>query len=119
MIHSFRDLIVWQKAIDTVVMIYGLTKSFPRDEIYGLTSQIRRAAISIPSNIAEGHGRDSTKEFLYHLSIAYGSLCEVQTQGLIARRLNYITQQEFGDLNQTVNEIGRMINGLRNKLKQE
>jgi four helix bundle protein len=83
-VQSYRELIVWQKAMKLVQSIYSLTKDFPKEEVYALTSQIRRAAVSIPSNIAEGQGRDSTKEFLHHLSIAYGSLMEVETQILIA-----------------------------------
>ena len=77
-VQSYRQLIVWQKALELVKIIYNLTNNFPKAEIYGLTSQVRRAAVSIPSNIAEGQGRDSTKEFLHHLSIAYGSLMEVE-----------------------------------------
>jgi len=98
MIKSFHDLIVWQKAMDLVEANYKVTKSFPKEELYGLTNQIRRALDSIPSNIAEGQGRDSTKEFIHHLSIAYGSLYEVETQLLIAQRLNYISQQDAGCL---------------------
>ncbi len=115
-IKSFRDLIVWQKAMDLVEAIYRLTKPFPKEEMYGLTSQIRRAAISVPSNIAEGQGRDSTREFIHHLSIAYGSLCETETQLLIARRLSYITEQEAEDTFNLASEVGRMINGLSNSL---
>ena len=82
-IKSYRDLIVWQKAMDLVEDVYKKTKGFPREELYGLTSQLRRAVVSVPSNNAEGQGRNSTKEFLHHLSIAYGSLCEVETQCLL------------------------------------
>ncbi len=78
-VKSYRDLETWQKAMDLVQEIYLETKSFPKEETYGLSGQMRRAAVSIPSNIAEGQGRDSTKEFLHHLSIAYGSLCELET----------------------------------------
>ena len=93
-VKSYRQLIVWQKAMELVKYIYDLTKKFPKEELYGLTSQIRRAAVSVPSNIAEGQGRDSTKEFLHHLSIAYGSLMETETQGLIAEMQCYITAEE-------------------------
>ena len=89
-INSFRDLRVWQSGIDLVTHVYRLTQSFPRDEQYGLTSQMRRAAISIPSNIAEGHARESTKEYLNHLSIVQGSLAELQTQIEIAQRLGFV-----------------------------
>src|SRR4051794_21309292 len=89
MAQSFRDLTVWQRAMQLTVAIYKLTQGFPREEIYGLTSQIRRSAVSIPCNIAEGQGRTSSAEFRQFLSIARGSNCEVQTQLEIARALNY------------------------------
>jgi len=87
-VRNYQELIVWQRAMDLVEEIYKATKEFPREELYALTSQIRRAAVSIPSNIAEGQGRRTTADFLRHLSIAYGSLREVETQALIARRLS-------------------------------
>jgi len=90
-VKSYRDLETWQVSMDLVAEVYRVTKLFPRDEIYGLTNQLRRAAVSVPSNIAEGQGRDSTKEFLHHLSMAHGSLCEVETQLLIAQGLEYLT----------------------------
>src|SRR5258708_1498266 len=93
-IKSYRDLETWQTAMGLVAQIYRVTKIFPKDELYSLTSQLRRAAVSVPSNIAEGQGRDSTKEFLHHLSIAHGSLCEVETQLLIAQRLEYLSGEE-------------------------
>lgn len=83
-VQSYRDLIVWQKAMDLVKLVYDLTDKFPKEELFGLTIQIRKAVVSVPSNIAEGQGRSSTKEFLRHLSIAYGSLMETETQNLIA-----------------------------------
>src|SRR3979411_1014515 len=88
-VRHYQELIVWQKAMDLVEEVYKVSRSFPREEIYGLTSQLRRAAVSIPSNVAEGQGRRTTTDFLRHLSIAYGSLLEVETQVLIATRLNY------------------------------
>jgi len=91
-IKSYRDLRVWQSGMDLVVMIYEISDEFPSKEVYGLTSQIRRAAISVPSNIAEGHTRESTKEYLHHLSIAQASLAEVETQIEIAFRLRYCVQ---------------------------
>jgi four helix bundle protein len=84
-IRSYRELVVWRKAMDLVKAIYDETKGWPNEELYALTSQIRRAAVSVPSNIAEGQGRSSTKEFLKHISIAYGSLMEVETQIVIAQ----------------------------------
>ena len=83
-INNFRDLRVWQSGMELVVQVYRLTQSFPREEQYGLTSQMRRAAVSVPSNIAEGHARESSKEYLNHLSIVQGSLAELQTQIEIA-----------------------------------
>mgnify|MGYP003381673509 CR=1 FL=1 len=100
-------------------MIYELTKKFPREEMFGLTSQIRRAAVSIPSNIAEGQGRRSTKEFLRHLSISHGSLRETETQNLIAEMQGYISAEESKDVMDRCAEIGRLINGLANSLKDK
>lgn len=116
-VQSYRQLIAWQKAMVLVKHIYSLTKKFPREEIYGLTSQIRRAAVSVPSNIAEGEGRDSTKEFRHHLSIAYGSLMEIETQILIAQSLNYLHSEETSLILEKTAEAGRLINGLSRSLK--
>jgi four helix bundle protein len=88
-VRSFRDLIVWQRSVELAVAIYELTRGFPKDEIYGLTSQLRRAAVSIASNIAEGHGRNSTGEFRQFLGIVRGSNFEVQTQLVLSRKLKY------------------------------
>jgi len=115
-IKSYKDLEVWQKAMDMVVMCYQMTKSFPRSEVYGLASQLQRAAVSIPANIAEGRARKHSKEFVQHLAIAYGSLAELETHIQIAQRLNYIgSDKEEQTLNKTA-EIGRMINGLRKSI---
>ena len=114
---SFRDLETWQRAVDLVEEIYLETKSFPKDEIYGLTGQMRRAALSIPSNIAEGQGRDSPKEFLRFLSIAYGSLCETQTQLLIACRLGYLDEPAHRRLTENSERVGRLMNGLVKSLR--
>ena len=113
---SYRDLIAWQKAMDLVTAIYRATAGFPRDEIYGLTSQLRRAAVSIPSNIAEGQGRQSTREFIHFLSIAYGSLNEAQTQILIAERLKYLNDSDCQSLIEQSYEVARIINGLSRSL---
>ena len=115
-ITSYKDLVVWQKALDLVEMVYDVTRLFPREELYGLTSQLRRAAVSVPSNIAEGHSRHSTAEFRHFLSIANGSLAEIETQLLIARRLNYIEQGTLQNLLSTQAEISKMTNSLKNKL---
>src|SRR5579863_8294112 len=91
-IITYRNLEAWQISMDLAVDLYKLTKSFPKDELFGLTSQIHRAAVSIPSNIAEGHGRKGSKEFLHHLSIAYGSLTELETQLILSVRIEYVDQ---------------------------
>ena len=109
-------LIVWQKAMDSVTEIYKVTSSFPSSERFGLTSQIRRAAVSIPSNIAEGHGRKATGAYLHHLSIAHGSLMEVETQLQISARLELINADSLSDLTSRTNEIGKMLNGLSRSL---
>jgi len=108
-----RDLVVWQKAMDLVTEIYRVTRGFPKDELYGLTSQLRRAAISVPSNLAEGHGRNSRKEFHHFLGQARGSLTELETQLEIARNLGYLKEHEASVLLAQSAEIGRMLNGLR------
>ena len=115
-IKSYRDLIVWQKAMDLVEVVYKMTQSFPNEECYGLTSQIRRAAVSVPSNIAEGHSRKSSKEFLHYLSIAYGSLGELETQIQIAQRLTYLQKDEAERLLEKAAEVGRLSNGLSRSL---
>jgi four helix bundle protein len=92
---SFRDLIVWQRAIDLVPRIYRITTGFPREELFALSSQLRRAAISIPANIAEGQARQHPKEFVQHLMIAKGSLAEVQTLLIIAHRLGYLSESSL------------------------
>ena len=111
-VRNYRDLLVWQKAMDLVQEIYKATKTFPQEELFCLTSQLRRAGISIPSNIAEGEGRKSKKEFLHHLSIAYGSLREVETQVLIAERLEYLAKDKLDRLMGMCAEVGLLINGL-------
>jgi four helix bundle protein len=88
-VHSFRDLQVWQRAMELTVTVYKLTQGFPREEVFGLSGQLRRAAVSVPSNIAEGQGRLGTREFIQFLGVARGSLCEIQTQIEIARKLGF------------------------------
>jgi four helix bundle protein len=109
---SVRDLIAWQQAMDLVEMLYKLTAKFPREEIYGLTSQARRAAVSVASNIAEGQGRNSTKEFVQFLGMAHGSLIELETQVLIALRLKYVEQPETDEVVKQIERVRRLINGL-------
>ncbi len=118
-IKSFRDLRVWQAGMDLVEAIYRVTQSFPAHELYGLTSQLRRAAISIPSNIAEGHTRQHTKEYLHHLSFAQASLAEVETQLEIAHRLAYLNPPELESLLSQINSLGKQLYALRNSLQRE
>lgn len=115
--RNYSDLIAWQKAMDLVEMVYKATSQFPKEEIYGLTNQLRRAVVSIPSNIAEGQGRHSSNEFRRFLAISYGSLREVETQILIAKRLNYLREAQTEELLGLAGEIGRLINGLSNSLE--
>lgn len=116
-IHSFRDLAVWQRSVDLSVAVYRITRSYPKSETYGLSSQTQRAAVSIPANIAEGHGRESTKEFLHHLSYSLGSLAEIVTHLLIAQRLNYVDNNRVEPLLNKCQEIGKMLRGLQKSLK--
>jgi len=115
-IKSFRDLRVWQAGIDLVGLVYAATSTFPRHELYGLSSQMPRAAVSVPSNIAEGHARESTKEYLQHLSIAQASLAELETQLEIAKRLNYVLDDQLTDLLAKIAALGRQLFALRNAL---
>ncbi|HBR94265.1 MAG TPA: four helix bundle protein [Opitutae bacterium] len=115
-VNSYKDLIVWQKAMLLVTEVYRVTKRIPKEELYGLTNQVRRAAVSIPSNIAEGQARKGTAEFKNFLSIARGSLAEVETQLLIARNLQYLSESELKPLLELHAEIGKMLNSLINKL---
>jgi four helix bundle protein len=103
---------VWQKGVELTVLVYDLTKTFPKEEMYGLTSQIRRAAVSVPSNIAEGSERFSIRDYIRFLRTAKGSLAELETQLYIAVRLDYLATEAFFKFNQQASEIGRMVNGL-------
>ena len=113
---DYRKLIVWQKAMDFVVSVYRTSASFPKEEMYGLTAQMRRAAVSIPSNIAEGQGRDTAADFVRFLSIARGSVKEVETQVLIAHRLGYINQDQEAELTGLTDELSRLLTGLKASL---
>ena len=115
-IKSFRDLNIWQKGIDLVKDVYKETKNYPKEEMYGLTNQIRRAAISIPSNIAEGHIRQHRAEFRQFLSVALGSLAELETQIIISRELEYMSGEISQKLVGQVNLLGKMIRSLTKKL---
>lgn len=114
---NFKELLVWHKSINFVTEIYELTNDFPKNEMYGLISQIRRASISIPSNIAEGNSRRSVADYLQFLKIARGSCAEVETQLIIAQNLKFLNEELYLKLNQDIIEISKMLNGLINSLK--
>ena len=116
---NYQDLDVWRQGMDLVLLVYCHTKCFPREETYGLASQFRRAAVSVPSNIAEGQGRRSTKEFLHQLSVARGSLNEAQTQVEIARRLDYLGAAAAAELAAAGLNVARLLNGLITALERK
>ena len=118
MVQSFRDLVVWQKSMNLSVVIYTLTKAFPRDERYGLTNQIRRASVSLPSNIAEGHGRLGTNEYRQFLGVARASNFELQTQLELARRLEYGDTKLIDDAKSPSHEVGKMIYAILQSIKK-
>ena len=111
-IKSHRDLIAWQKAMDLVVEAYKVSRDFPKEELYGLTSQMRRAAVSVPANIAEGQGRRLGGEFAHFLGNARGSLLELDTHLEISLRLGYIEQKRYQPVQAQIQEVGRILNGL-------
>ena len=113
MVKNYKDLIVWQKAMTFVTAVYRLTRTFPADERFGLTNQLRRAAVSVPSNIAEGHARHSDPEFARFLAIANGSLAEVDTQLMIAFNLGFVNEDDFRNESSLADELARMIQALR------
>ena len=115
--NNYKDLKIWQKSVDLAVKIYEVTKRFPKEEIYGLTSQIRRSAVSIPSNIAEGSGRNSKQEFLNFLGISHGSSYELDTQLIIASRVDFLDLQSFESIQKDLLEIQKMNYGLKSSLK--
>ena len=117
MVQSFRDLVVWQKSMNLSIVIYTLTKAFPRDERYGLTNQIRRASVSLPSNIAEGHGRLGTNEYRQFLGVARASNFELQTQLELARRLEYGDTKLIDDAENLSHEVGKMIYAILQSIK--
>lgn len=119
MIHNLKELKIWKKAVELSVLIYKTTANFPKEEIYGITSQIRRSAISIPSNISEGAGRNSNKEFLYFLGIANGSSNELQTQLIISNKLNLITNETLEMLVKEIEEIQKMNYAFQKTIKNK
>ncbi len=116
-VSSYQQLKVWQLGIQLTRSIYELSQNFPKYELYGLTSQMRRAAVSVPANIAEGHARDSTKEFLHHISIALGSLAEVETMLVLAEGFRYGNSAAIAALLKNTDEEGKMLRGLQKTLK--
>lgn len=116
--QTYRDLIVWQKAMSLVFKLYTESKSRPKEEVYGLTSQIRRSAVSIPSNIAEGYGRNSTSDYVRFLQIASGSLYEFQTQLEISFQLGYLNEEKYVEINLLSIEIEKMLSSLISKVKR-
>ena len=111
-LQTHKDLKVWQESKDLVTHIYDLTSKFPKEEIYSITAQIKRAAISIPSNIAEGAARDSNKEYIHFLYNSLGSVAELDTQLLIAKDLNFLNEKDFNEISEKLNSIGKMLSGL-------
>ena len=116
---THKELIVWQKGIQLVKEVYQLTQSFPKEEVFGLTSQIRRCAVSIPSNIAEGCARRSDKELIQFLHIALGSAAELETQLIISKELSYLTDESFNTISSLNNEIIRLLSALLNRIKNK
>ena len=115
--ESYRDLRVWQRAMELVFGVYDVTRSFPKEELYGLVSQMRRAAVSVPSNIAEGKGRLTDRDRAHFYSQARGSLLELETQILIAQRLEYMFEARAKSLIETAAELGRMLNALIERIR--
>jgi four helix bundle protein len=118
MAQHYKDLIAWQKAMDLVAALYDATENFPKRETYSLTNQMRRAAVSIPSNIAEGQAHYGNREFRHYLRHSRGSLAELETQILIAQRRNYLTQPQVAELLNRAHEVGRILSGLLNSLEE-
>lgn len=115
-VNSFRDLRVWQVGVDLVEQVYRLTQTFPKHEVYGLAGQMQRAAVSVPSNIAEGHAREHRKEYLQHLSVAQASLAELETQIEIAARFGYLTAEQIDDVLERMTALGKQLRALRKAL---
>jgi len=119
MIKNYKELKVWQKSYQLCLEVYRVTKGFPKEELYGLTSQMRRAAMSIPCNIAEGYGRKTTPEYIRFLYIAYGSTCELETQTLLAGDLGYIKNDRIFELQSDIGEVERMLKALIKSLENK
>ena len=113
MVSSYRDLTVWQRAMELVERIFLLTPKLPREQVYGLSAQMQRAVVSVPSNIAEGHARKSTREYLHFLSISLGSLAELETQLILCERLKFLSADDVGQVLGVADEVGKMIRGVQ------
>jgi len=111
-LQTHKNLKVWQESKELVTLIYALTSKFPKEEVYSITAQIKRAAISIPSNIAEGAARNSNKEYIHFLYIALGSVAELDTQLILAKDLNFINENDFNEITDKLDSIGKMLSGL-------
>ena len=117
-IKSYKDLLIWQKGIDIVINLYQLVEDFPKQETYALSSQLKRASVSIPSNIAEGYGRNSTQSYIHFVSISRGSLFELETQLIIAQKLKFVKNESLlSELMNQITEESKMINSFLNKLE--
>ena len=119
MLKNYKDLKIWQKSYQVCLEIYKITKDFPKQETYGLTSQIRRAAVSVPSNIAEGYGRKTTPDYLRSLYIAYGSNCELETQVLLSGDLEYMNPKKRMEIKEAIGEVERMLKALIKSLEKK
>ncbi len=119
MLRTFKDLKVWQKSYQLCLNIYKNTKVFPSEEKFGLTSQMRRSAVSVPSNIAEGYGRKTTQEYIYSCYVAYGSLCELETQLLLSIDLGYFNKKNFSQTEESLREVERMLKALIKSLERK
>ncbi len=117
-IYSYKNLIVWQKSFQLVILIYQVTKNFPKDELYGIVSQMRRCVVSVPSNIAEGYGRRRKLGYLQFLHIAYGSACELETQLLLSKELGYLSEESFNKASSLLTEVLKMLNSMITKVKE-
>lgn len=119
MSQSYRDLVAWKKAMSLVLLVYDFTSNFPKSETFGLMAQMRRAAISIPSNIAEGQARHSKREFTHFLRNTRGSLAELETQAILAKDLGYLTEEQANKILQSADELSRILSGLISSLREE
>lgn len=118
-INDYKDLLVWKKAMNIVVSVYDMTKQLPKDEVYGISNQMRRAAISIPSNIAEGYGRQTPKSYVQFLTIARGSAYELETQLLLCQKIHKLSSETIKGILITISEIKKMLTALINRLHQQ